>query len=253
MPGPNSSGFFAKRQSSSSKSAAAVVPHIVSLVQPKSVVDVGCGSGTWTAEFVRHEVAYVLGVDGDYVDRSLLAIQPQQFLSRDLEKPLGLGRTFDLAVSLEVAEHLTPQRAASFVEELSGLAPVILFSAATPGQGGTHHLHERWQGYWSRLFAGHGYRTADCLRARFWNDPAVGLWYRQNMLLYIREDQPREDLWSRVAACAETPLDIVHPDLFLRSSLVHRFPTLGFLMRSLPGALRRSMRRRLFGEERPTE
>lgn len=68
-------------------------------------------------------------------------------MPKDLTQPLSLGRKFDLCVSMEVAEHLPPSRADSFVADLVGLAPVVLFSAAVPEQGGTNHLNEQWPDY----------------------------------------------------------------------------------------------------------
>jgi hypothetical protein len=77
-------------------------------------------------------------MDGGYVTTSPLG---ERFLPHDIATPLPehlVGR-FDLAVCLEVAEHLPPERAESFIRELCDLAPVVLFSAAIPGQGGTGH------------------------------------------------------------------------------------------------------------------
>ena len=71
---------------------------------------------------------------------------------------------------LEVAEHIPPECADIFVESLTwGLAPVIMFSAAVPGQGGTLHLNEQWPAYWASKFAQHGYVLIDCLRPQLWD------------------------------------------------------------------------------------
>ena len=100
-------------------------------------------------------------------------------------RPLALGRSFDLAVALEIAEHLPDSAAECFVESLTGLAPAVLFSAAIPGQGGTGHLNERWPEYWSRLFAAAGFDPIDALRPRIWHDERVEVWYAQNTFLYV--------------------------------------------------------------------
>ena len=63
---------------------------------------------------------------------------------RDLAQPLQIDRRFDLALSLEVAEHLPPECGSEFVQTLTDLSSVILFSAAIPFQGGTDHLNEQW-------------------------------------------------------------------------------------------------------------
>lgn len=60
---------------------------------------------------------------------------------------MTFNRRFDLAMTIEVAEHLTPVRADSFVEDLTRLSDVVLFSAAIPAQGGINHVNEQWQSY----------------------------------------------------------------------------------------------------------
>jgi SAM-dependent methyltransferase len=225
--------FYNRNSPGSAHSAAKVVPFVISLVGPNSVADIGCGTGTWTAEFARHGVTDVLGIDGAHVGRSLLEIAESSFLQWDLERPVRLERTFDLAISMEVAEHLSPGRACSFVDDLTGLAPVVLFSAAIPGQGGVGHINEQWPSYWARIFAERGFRAVDRLRAQFWDDAEVESWYRQNMLLFVRED--RAQAFSQ--AGRPGPLDIVHPELYSLKSVVR--PNLGLLLRLLPGAMAR--------------
>jgi 2-polyprenyl-3-methyl-5-hydroxy-6-metoxy-1,4-benzoquinol methylase len=121
--------FFAGQVDGSGSSAAVVVPLVLSLLPVKSVVDIGCGVGPWAAEFLTNGVPDVWGVDGDYVDRSQLRIPPDRFLARDLTKSLHFDRTFDLAVCLEVAEHLPESRAAGLVADLTAMAPCVLFSS----------------------------------------------------------------------------------------------------------------------------
>jgi SAM-dependent methyltransferase len=207
-------------------------------------VDVGCGTGIWAAEFSRHGVTDILGIDGSYVDESILQIPVGSFLPWNCEDPIRLERTFDLAMSLEVAEHLSPGRASSFVYDLTCLAPVVLFSAAIPGQGGTNHINEQWPSYWCRLFQDNGFQAVDCLRTTFWNDARVGWCYRQNMLLYVREDRTREF----AHLMQPVPLDLVHPRLY--AEIVARRPSLGILLQSLPGALTRSFKSRVLGVQR---
>jgi hypothetical protein len=83
-------------------------------------------------------------------------------------------------MSLEVAEHLPPDRSNSFIAELTALAPVALFSAAIPQQGGTDHINERWQSYWAGLFKKRGFSPLDVIRPAVWENDAVERWYRQN-------------------------------------------------------------------------
>jgi len=158
------------------------------LVRPKSVVDFGCGTGTWLAVFSRYGVREILGVDGPWIDHELLEIPSDRFVARDLSKPFYLDRQFDLVLSLEVAEHLPPESAHGFLDSLTRLGPIVLFSAAIPYQGGTGHLNEQWPEYWASLFERRGFNAVDCIRRRVWENPAVEWWYAQNAILLVRDD-----------------------------------------------------------------
>lgn len=196
------------------RSSAAVVAPIVkgllSLPAPR-VIDVGCGEGWWAQAFADLG-AEVIGIDGAHVNDSPLG---DRFIRHDLLEPLPshLAGRFDLAVSLEVAEHLPPERAASFVRDLCSLAPVVLFSAAIPGQGGTGHVNEQWPGYWVDHFLEAGFTVSGALRWMIWDDDRVENWYRQNLLIAAKEVPllPPLDVF---ASPLSTPWPVVHPVLY---------------------------------------
>src|SRR5690348_6943322 len=108
---PYTSEFFSAIEQGALQSARVIVPLVLKQIRPKSVLDVGCGQGIWLMAFREQGIEDLWGVDGDYVDRQQLKIPADRFLARDLSQPLDLGRTFDLVVSLEVAEHLKPPAA----------------------------------------------------------------------------------------------------------------------------------------------
>jgi SAM-dependent methyltransferase len=188
-PAPYAASFFSGHRDGSARSAAVVVPLVLQTFEVASVIDVGCGIGTWLAEFARLGVTDYLGVDGDYVPRELLRIPADRFRTADLSRFEPPERHFDLACSLEVAEHLPAERAEPFVATLVTLAPVVLFSAAIPHQGGTNHVNEQWQSYWGKLFEAKGYVGVDCIRPFVFNDDRVELWYRQNTIVFCRPDR----------------------------------------------------------------
>jgi SAM-dependent methyltransferase len=189
---------------------------VLDLVRPKSIVDAGCGDGTWLSVFRELGIVDLVGLDGDYVDRRRLQIPLDQFRATDLSSRFELPRTFDLAVSLEVAEHLPPESAEGFVDSLTRLAPVVLFSAAIPLQGGTQHLNEQWPDYWAALFKTHDYLPIDCIRGRIWGNEQVEWYYAQNILLFARADRMRDDP-DLLRGCERTNLQqlaLVHPRRF---------------------------------------
>lgn len=127
---------------------------ILSLVMEKfnvmSMVDFGCATGRWCKEAKSLGVTDVLGIDGEYVDQSALVIDKTEFMSADLGTCIELPQKYDLAVSLEVAEHLPEEQSDIFVENIVRAADIILFSAAIPGQGGDFHVNEQPLSYWQK-------------------------------------------------------------------------------------------------------
>lgn len=122
---------------------------------------------------------------------STLRFEPARFVAADLTQPIRLGRRFDLVQSLEVAEHLPADTAATFVETLVSHGAVILFSAAAPGQGGEHHVNEQPLEYWRALFRRCGFQAVDAVRPRLAGNSRVAPWYRYNSLVYVEQSQLR--------------------------------------------------------------
>jgi SAM-dependent methyltransferase len=199
---------------------------IIKEVKPSAVIDVGCGVGTWLAVLAESGVADVWGIDGDYVDRSLLQIPQERFLPHDLTKPVHLERRFDLVLCLEVAEHLSADSAPTLIDSLVSLGPVILFSAAIPYQGGTHHVNEQWPEYWARHFVARGYLPVDCVRRQIWQLDDVEWYYAQNTLLFVERDYLNSNSFLRREAenTPPTPLSLVHPAKYLDLAFRLRLP-----------------------------
>jgi SAM-dependent methyltransferase len=194
------------------ESARVVVPLVVSAVEPKSVVDVGCGLGAWLVAFQEAGVDDVLGVDAPWVEQAQLLIPPERFLAADLRERFDAGRRFDLAVCLEVAHILPPEAAEPLVLSLAALADVVLFGAAIPGQGGIEHHNEQWPAYWAERFAAHGYAATDPFRAAVWLDPDVKWWFAQNLVCFAQPGAIAARPALSGAACPEIgPLPLVHP------------------------------------------
>lgn len=216
--------FYAWQRIGSHNSAQRILPIVFDAVRPRSVVDVGCGVGTWL-DVARALGASTVGYEGEWV-KGLPPTYPGIAIhAADLERRLEASQTFDLAISMEVAEHLTPGRADSFVADLVALAPHVLFSAAVPGQGGNNHINEQWQSYWADRFAAHGYGPRDIVRPKVKDDGGVAYWYRQNAVLYSKGHPIQRD----------AGFDFVHPEHTAWYRLIHRRLTSG--MR--PGTLLR--------------
>lgn len=176
-----------------------------------SVLDVGCGIGSWLRVLEDDfGIQDYLGIDASSFDPSIFKIEKSRYLQKDLQKPLDLNRQFDLAICLEVAEHLPEHAATTIVESLATHSDVILFSAAIPGQGGQMHINEQWHSWWKDYFEKAGYNALDLIRPRIWNHLQVLPWYKQNILLYVKKEHPLT-LKYEVAK----QLDLVHPEIYL--------------------------------------
>lgn len=133
---------------------------LADMLQPESVIDVGCGPGIYLVPF--KPAARVLGVDG--APEAGKALEPGEFVTADFRQdwfpsdPAGGPAVFDLALCIEVAEHLPPDRAFYLTSLLCQTATkAIFFSAAQPGQGGTLHLNEQPREWWLEKFRRHGF------------------------------------------------------------------------------------------------
>jgi len=181
--------FYESIRLTTVRSAETVVPivllHVKAMgLRVDSVIDVGGGEGWWAHEFSACGVRRVMCLDGGYVNAPVVP-----FTKTDLEKPLGAQGYYDLAVCLEVGEHLSPTRARTLVWELCLMSPVVLFSAAIPDQGGENHVNEQWPDYWDALFHANGFIMSGYLRDLIWDDTSVASWYRQNLMLAVRQNR----------------------------------------------------------------
>lgn len=201
--------YFGEHESSTSPDA--VVPWLLNRFKIKSVIDVGCGLGQWLEAFERHvQGVEVLGLDGAHVPTERLRVSARSFMAVDLFRPnaVRLPKRFDLAISLEVAEHLPESAADDFVSLLTSLSDLVLFSAAIPGQTGENHVNEQWPMYWVDKFRVAGFAPLDEIRSHIWDLPGVSWWYKQNTVLYTRV-RPDVPLTDRTAVRS-----LVHPDCF---------------------------------------
>lgn len=185
-----------------------------------SIIDFGCGVGSWLAAAKEVGFKHVCGTDGDYVPKSRLMINEEDFLNNNLSDTESIKLPedkFDLAITLEVAEHLPESSSTDFVEKIVQTSNLVLFSAAIPYQGGHGHVNENWLSYWSLKFRQAGYTCIDLIRPEVWTDNRVCWWYRQNIVLFVKNNTIQN---LPVGTSLNTPLDIVHPEQFLVS--LHR-------------------------------
>lgn len=208
--------FFNDQRDGSLASASIILPLLIDVFQPRSLIDIGCGQGTWSKTAMDLGIEDQVGVDGAWA-QPVLQIPRETFRPCDLAAPFDLGRHFDLAISMEVGEHISPAQADVFVGNIVRHSDAVVFSAAAPYQGGVHHVNEQWPAYWAQKFAERDYRCFDFLRWRVWDDRRIATWYRQNLLVFANRRNAALIHGLEVQA-AETPpaaIAVIHPDMWV--------------------------------------
>jgi hypothetical protein len=236
--------FYEKRKGISSRSAEQIVPILIDIFQPKSVIDIGCGSGSWLRIFQEKGVGDILGIDGEWVPKEIIEIPGSCFVTHDLSFPIEIDRQFDLVICLEVAEHLPESYSETFVETLTKLGPIVLFSAAVPFQYGKHHVNLQWQNYWADIFNKHGYEPRNVVRARLWDNENIKFYYKQNMLVYVNKDfiSTNKKLKKLFDSPTSPLISCIHPAWYLQFADPTQI-SVKWLIRVLPIALYHSIHR----------
>jgi SAM-dependent methyltransferase len=194
----------------------AALPVLFANNKPASLLDVGCGAGTWLKAALDLGIPDVCGVDGVEIPPEKLHVPAGKIRHQDLTQPWHLGKKFDLVLCLEVAEHLDNAFAQNLIDSLVEHGERICFSAACPGQGGQHHVNCQQPAYWQKLFNDRGFVCEDSLRWQIWDDARIEPWYRQN-LFCARKDPARAGTEPRIAP-------VVHPAM---SNVMWQVDTLG--------------------------
>jgi len=215
-------------------SAEAILRIAFEYIQAKSMLDIGCGLGTWL--HVGQEMGLeVAGIEGPWCEIDKLEVDKSLVTITDLEQPIDLGRKFDLAISLEVGEHLSIEAAPNLVKALTSHADQIIYSAAIPLQGGHHHVNEQFPGFWVELFAAEGFLPVDLFRAVIWTDSSIHWWLRQNTILFAKPEIIDANPRLKAESMVNRPLDLVHPEVYFRV-----FNALQHQMRQLQDVLLKS-------------
>jgi hypothetical protein len=226
-----SNEFYTTMERGSRSSAQEIVPLLAARYSPNSVVDVGCGTGPFANEFLKHGVSDVVGYEGIWMEKLPTVLPKQFYIYQDLSKSFLPIRKYDLCLCLEVAEHLEEVYARTLVENLTGLSEVIAFSAAIPLQGGNHHVNEQWPNYWGKLFAERNFFLEWDPRAAIWENNQIEGCYRQNLVIFSSKAEKRDlkitslvhpVLWTDALINRKTPL---------RLRLIQRLPKSVFRLR----------------------
>ena len=168
--------------------AGPIATSVMEKFSPKTVVDVGCGSGAVLLAFKEHGVS---GIGLEYSEAALdfcrkRSLQVRKF---DLEGQIPTDVRADVAISTEVAEHLPEAVADRYVDLLCSIADRVVLTAATPGQGGTDHVNEQPNEYWIDKFARRRFSHLEEVTRtwrRAWREQAMSSCYSDNVMVFER-------------------------------------------------------------------
>ena len=185
-----------------------IVPVIIEYFKIKSLIDVGGGIWAFTRVFQDFWVNAVC-VDWPRVDKSKLFIDEKFFIERNFEQYNEFWEKYDLALSLEVAEHLSSNAAESFVKTLCNCSDYVIFSAAFPYQWWQNHINEQPPQYREKIFNQEWFEICDCFRHLIRDNKKIPWRYRNNIFLYHKK-------WVEIPSGLEDkwPIYIIHPDAY---------------------------------------
>lgn len=164
--------FFARRDKLHWR-APILCGAIQRILKPTSVVDVGCATGDLVKGFIELGIE-ATGLEGSEAVAPYLVCDAKDILLHDLRRPIEDTRgwldtfifskdrhkkmnPYSLVTCFEVAEHIEPEFADVFLDNLCFFSNRILMSAAGPGQGGVHHVNCQPFEYWRDKMAARGY------------------------------------------------------------------------------------------------
>lgn len=182
--------FYESQKSLSLSSAEQIVPIIIDILNPSSVIDFGCGAGTWLSVFENHKVKHIQGLEINNLSSDNYFIEKEKIINNVnfASKDFNISGNYDLAVCLETAEHIHIDYAENLIKNLTSTAPAVLFSAAFPGQTGINHINEQTLSFWRNIFAFFGFSAIDCIRPLIQTNFQTAWWYRQNIIVFVSND-----------------------------------------------------------------
>ncbi len=208
---PYNAEFYRPVQDKAYTSAKIILELIKSSYDFKSLVDLGCGIGTWLKAAQDLGVETIQGYDANQVEEKHLFVPRKNIEIVNLNSlHISSNEKFDLAMSLEVAEHLQESSSKNFVNTLTNLSDIILFSAAIPLQPGTQHINCKPLKFWVDLFEQNNFVCFDFIRKEIMDlDEIISYWYIQNILLFVHENK-KEIFLSKGYKEIKNPLMFYH-------------------------------------------
>lgn len=153
------------------------------------ISDFGCGSGAFLraareSGLFDQFVGYDLESSIHYVQKSMpwADLRVMDFCASNF-----IPDKSEWAICTEVLEHLPLSCALQLFDRVLGACNVAIFSAAQPGQGGTHHINEQPLTFWLEKARINGFQVFDVFRERLLDSDGVPRFYAHNLFLLVRQ------------------------------------------------------------------
>jgi hypothetical protein len=197
--------FYEGLNRNNGQSAMYLAEYLSKRLNFSSVIDIGCGNGDLLNSFLNLGIKTLKGIEGNgnflnHSDQFDISIE-------NLESQIHFQKKYDVAICLEVAEHIDAIFADNLISTLTNASDLVIFSAAVPGQGGTLHVNEQPPNYWALKFLTQGYTLFMDPREEIWKHQGIAPYYRQNILVYKKS--------SNSPLIYVEPKYMKHPEIFL--------------------------------------
>lgn len=136
---------------------------LVDRYEPRTMLDVGCGTGDALRWFAAHGVT-AIGLEGLRINADACGVP---VLVHDLTAGPVEFANIDLVWCSELVEHVEER----FMDNLLSAVccgRVLAMTHAVPGQGGFHHVNERPAEYWRERIEPRGFRLAEAATVDAW-------------------------------------------------------------------------------------
>ena len=182
--------FVSEVESTAGCSAQVISESIIKGFKPIRVVDVGCGTGALLYE-LKERGCVCLGLENSRAGLNICRTRGLDVRKFDLEHDTLEKEieTFDVTICMEVAEHLPEKYANRLIDLLTTLSPIVVFTAATPGQGGKDHVNEKPHDYWIDKFESRGFwhdRMLSQAWSHQWEIENVVEFYQRNLMIFCQ-------------------------------------------------------------------
>lgn len=194
--------------------AQRIIPLLIAIFGvPESVIDLGGGGGGWLKAFQEQGTKKILCIDNPCIKPKDLVISYENFMPFDLSNNLPEPIKCDFCISTEFAEHVSLKMSEKIVDFLTQSAPIILFSAAIPGQGGGGHINEQRHSFWKKLYEDKGYERFDLIRETILFDDTIPFWFRQNLYVYVNINYLKENNLELKKSFIPDEFELIHESI----------------------------------------